>query len=130
MRITQDFGHASYVIRAYDEATVVVNETEFHQSLVVMPERLKSDWQPRDVEELGVKHLEPILALRPELVILGTGATLRFPDPQVRRFFAQHGIGIEIMDTPAACRTYNILMSEGRNVAGALIIELQTQRQD
>lgn len=127
MRITQDFGHATYVIRAYDAGMVVVNQTDFHQSLVVMPDHLEPDWQPKDIEELTVEHLEPIVALRPELVILGTGATLRFPAPHVRGYFLQHGIGIEFMDTPAACRTYNILMSEGRSVACALIIESPTR---
>ena len=127
MRITQDFGHATYVIRGYDAGMVVVNETEFHQSLVVMPDRLEPDWQPNTIEELTVEQLEPIVALRPELVILGTGTTLRFPSPHVRGYFVQHGIGIEIMDTPAACRTYNILMSEGRSVACALIIEAPTK---
>lgn len=123
MRITQDFGDATYVIRAYDTGMVMVNETNFNQSLVVMPDHLEPNWQPKDLEELTVEHLEPIVALNPELVILGTGVRLRFPGPHVQAYFVQHGIGIEVMDTPAACRTYNILMSEGRNVACALIIE-------
>ena len=123
MRITQDFGDATYVIRAYDAGMVMVNETRFNQSLFVMPDHLEPDWQPMDLEELTVEHLEPIVALKPELVILGTGASLKFPDAHIQAYFLQLGIGIEVMDTPAACRTYNVLMSEGRNVACALIIE-------
>ncbi len=122
MHITQDFGDARYVIRGYEPGAVQVNDTRYTASLVVMPERLHTDWAPRHVEELSEPHLRLIAELEPELVILGTGARFRFPAPQVQAYFVRRGIGIEVMDTAAACRTYNVLMNEGRNVACALLL--------
>jgi uncharacterized protein len=122
MQISQELGAASYVIRAYDEGKVVVNNTEFKRSLVIMPESLHADWEPQTFEELNERHLEFISDLQPEIVIFGTGRRQRFPSPRMQAFFMGQGIGIEFMNTAAACRTYNILMSEGRNVVCALFI--------
>ena len=123
MNITQEFGDASYVIRGYQAGAVIVNETTYKHSLLVMPEHLNSDWEPQLLEDIAEKHLQQIVELGPEVVILGTGSHFQFPGGDVQRYFLQRGIGIEVMDTAAACRTYNILMSEGRNVACALLLE-------
>lgn len=122
MQISQEFGDASYVIKGYDEGKVVVNNTEFKHSLIIMPESLYTDWEPQSLDELNKAHLEFISELRPEIVIIGTGARQRFPNVQMQAFFMRQGIGIEFMNTAAACRTYNILMSEARNVACAVFM--------
>jgi uncharacterized protein len=122
MNITQEFGDARYVIRGYEPGAVQVNETRYTGSLVVMPEQLRTDWEPERVEDLSEHHLRLIADLHPEVVILGTGTRFRFPAPEVQAFFLRQGIGIEAMDTAAACRTYNVLMAEGRNVACALLL--------
>lgn len=122
MQITQDFGQASYIISAYEPGRIVVNQTVHTRSLVVMPERLIDDWTPQGFEELHEAHFEPLLALRPDILLLGTGGRQRFPDTAILRLFSREGIGLEIMDTAAACRTYDILMSEGRSVAAALLM--------
>jgi uncharacterized protein len=122
MNITQEFGNASYVIRGYQSSAVIVNETSFTRSLIVMPQSLHTDWEPQSLEDLKESHLEQVAALGPDLVLLGTGKRLQFPDRAVQKFFLQRNIGIEFMDTAAACRTYNILMAEGRNIACVLLL--------
>ena len=88
-----------------------------------MPDRIAEDWKVRSFKSLAQDNIEALAALNPELVLLGTGDVLRFPDPRLLVNLTRAGIGAEVMDTRAACRTYNILAEEGRNVAAALIIE-------
>lgn len=87
-----------------------------------MPDRITEDWKVQNIEALDRHNIEALAALEPELVLLGTGDVLRFPDPRLLVNLTHAGIGAEVMDTRAACRTYNILAEEGRNVAAALII--------
>jgi uncharacterized protein len=122
MQISQEFGDASYVIKAYEEGKVFVNNTEFKHSVIITPESLYANWEPQTLDELNRNHLEFISELRPEIVIFGTGSRQRFPNVRIRAFFMRQRIGNEFMDTAAACRTYNILMSEGRNVVCALFM--------
>ncbi len=100
---------------------VAVNGTRYMKSLLVAPERIE-DWAATDFASLGADHFTPLLALKPDLVLLGTGPTLRFPRPELTRALHTAGIGLEVMDNPAACRTYNILLAEGRNVVAALLL--------
>ena len=79
-------------------------------------------WRPASVQDLTAADLEPVLGLAPEVVLLGTGAHQQFPDSAILRILYEQRIGVEIMDTSAACRTYNVLVSEGRSVAAALIV--------
>jgi uncharacterized protein len=80
------------------------------------------EWDASSFETLTREHFEAFVALRPELVILGTGATLRFPHPKLTSVLAAHAIGFEAMDTKAACRTYNILVAESRQVVAAVLV--------
>lgn len=111
------------LIRRADPGRLTINETVYTASLVLSPRSLLEAWPPAHIDSLEAAHIKPILALEPELVLLGTGNTLVFPDTAVLRELIAAGIGYEIMDTAAACRTYNILMSEGRGVVAGLIIE-------
>ena len=106
----------------YGEGYVEVNRRRHEASLVVSGESLITDWPVASVEGLAADHMAAIVALKPEVVLLGTGAKLRFPSPALLAPLYKAGIGVEVMDTPAACRTYNILQGEGRNVLAALII--------
>lgn len=81
-----------------------------------------ADWPVDSVEQLGVDHLQAILDAPPEVLLIGTGTVQQFPDRAVWRHLRSQGLGVEIMDTAAACRTYNLIMAEGRDVAAALII--------
>ena len=107
---------------AYGQGYVAVNGVRYETSLIVMPDRITEDWKVLDLEALDQHDIEALVALKPELLLLGTGDVLRCPDPRLLANRTRAGIGAEVMDTRAACRTYNILAEEGRNVAAALII--------
>jgi uncharacterized protein len=100
---------------------VAVNGLRYESSLVVLPDRIEN-WPVQNFEALTPEAIGALTLLKPELLLLGTGDTLRFPDSRFLADLAVAGIGAEIMDTRAACRTYNILADEGRHVAAALII--------
>lgn len=106
----------------YGAGYVVVNQTRYEHSLIVLPDRIIEDWEVRTFEQLASEHFEFLLPLQPEIVLLGTGATLRFPSPSLTKALIASKIGVEVMDTNAACRTYNILTAEGRRVAAVLLI--------
>ncbi len=80
------------------------------------------DWPPRGVEELGIEHLATIFELAPEVVVLSTGATQKFPRAALRAEFATRRIGLEVMEVGAACRTYNVLVGEERKVVAAILL--------
>lgn len=99
-----------------------MNGVRYETSLVVTPERILENWSVTDAQSLATTDVAGLIALKPELVLLGTGKTLRFPHMSILGALAAAGIGMEVMDTQAACRTYNILTEEGRSVAAALIV--------
>lgn len=110
-------------ISRHDARGVWVNGQP-HTASVLVPWRGEVvAWAPSRFEELGAAHFEVIGTLKPELVIFGSGAKLRFPSPALWRSLVEARIGFEVMDLAAACRTYNVLASEGRNVLAALLIE-------
>jgi uncharacterized protein len=105
----------------YGAGYVVVNNVRHEKNLIVLPERLL-EWDVAGFEALGPQHFEYLADLTPEIVILGTGSSLRFPHPALSQSLNRAHIGLEVMDTHAACRTYNILMAEGRKVLAALLL--------
>jgi uncharacterized protein len=110
-------------VTAYDESGVEINGKRFSHSLLVLPEVPPVAWPPRSFEELNTDHFAQIDATSPDVVILGTGARQRFVHPKLIGALTSRRIGVECMDSQAACRTYNILMAEGRKVVLALIFE-------
>ena len=122
MRIQLETGGQANLIRTYAAGRITVNQDSYTRSLVVLPGRIIADWPPQTFAELAAAHLAALVPLGPELVILGTGQRQRFPRAELLAPLVEAGIGWEIMDTGAACRTYNILMGEGRNVAAALLM--------
>ena len=106
----------------YGEGYVSVNQVRYENSLIVLPDRLIENWGAANFDELSNAHFEFILRLEPEIVLLGTGKNLRFPKPSLTQALTHAQIGLEVMDTYATCRTYNILMAEGRKVAAALML--------
>jgi uncharacterized protein len=92
------------------------------RSVIVSAATLLEDWPVGDVDALSLAALDPALVLEPEILVLGTGARLRFPAGPLGAELAERGIGLEVMDTAAACRTYNILVHEERPVVAALIL--------
>ncbi len=122
MQLSLETGDGTHRVRAYDPGRITVGDRVFTRSLILSPDRIIPDWPPERFEDLAAPAVEPLLALDPEIVLLGTGARQRFPHPQVLAAVHARGIGIEIMDTPAACRTFNILSAEGRRVVAALLM--------
>ena len=110
------------IFSGYGPGYVVVNNKRYENNMITMPDKIIEDWHASTVEKLTEGHFELLIPYEPEIILLGTGATLRFPSPLVTKNLLESKIGIEVMDTNAACRTYNILMAEGRNVAAALLI--------
>jgi uncharacterized protein len=96
---------------------------KFSESFIVGSKGELQSWGVARFEDLSAEHFAAIAAMKPELVVFGSGAKLRFPKPQLMRALIEAGIGLETMDTPAACRTYNILAQEGRHVVAGLLIE-------
>lgn len=120
LHLTQAPG--SKLITGCGEGWVEVNEQRHVQSLIVLPGLLLTDWGATSFDLLQAGHFERLAELKPELVLLGTGATHRFVHPSLCRPLLEAGIGLECMTTAAACRTYNILLAEGRHVAAALLM--------
>jgi uncharacterized protein len=122
VKIERDEAQGRNTFTGYGEGYVEVNRARHSSSLVVSANRIVTDWPAASLESLAADHFAAIVELAPEIVLLGTGSTFRFPEPRLLAPLHQAGIGVEVMDTPAACRTYNILLGEGRNVVAALIV--------
>jgi uncharacterized protein len=101
---------------------VDINGARHTSSVIVTPQIILSPWPVTDVAALTFADFASLLEQKPALVVFGSGGTFRFPDVQILAAFSQARIGFEVMDTAAACRTYNVLQSEGRAVAAALIV--------
>ena len=109
-------------VRRADAHAVVVVDRAFTSSIILTRDTIIEDWPVTDVTAMAPAHVEPIVALAPDVVLLGTGARQRFPSQMVLAAFLQRGVGVEVMDNAAAARTWDILASEGRNVVAAFIL--------
>ena len=109
-------------VRGYAPGRLRVGELTHTSSVILTATAVIEHWRPASVQDLTAADLEPVLGLAPEVVLLGTGAHQQFPDSRILRILYEQRIGVEIMDTSAACRTFNVLVGEGRSVAAALIV--------
>jgi uncharacterized protein len=122
MKFTLDSRSDINLIRGYGTGEVRINELVQHAPCIVTAQQLVLDWSARTLATLSVTDLEPIFALQPEIVLLGSGPKQIFPEREIRQAFAARKVGLEVMDLGAACRTYNILVQEERRVAAALFL--------
>lgn len=146
MQVSRDIDLSNYRIHSYREGEVtvtvprhlhtvpgasadmavvddtVVRRQALRRSFVIMPDQLITDWPPQRYEELEKAHFDPLSDRGIEVLLLGTGEQLRWPPASLLAALMQAGVGVEVMDTGAACRTYNILMSDQRRVAAALLM--------
>lgn len=122
MHISIDAGTGHYHIKAYEAHFIQVNDQQLTHSLIISPTLLISPWTVSTVKALRAEDFTPLWALKPSIVLLGTGPTLYFPEISISQIFLERKIGLEVMDTPAACRTYTALSAEGRSVAAALLL--------
>lgn len=122
MKLHLDRAAGRYQFTGYGDGYVAVNGTRYERSLVVLPSRIVTDWAATTFDALESSHLDALTAFGVDVVLLGTGASLRFPRPELMRPLVAARVALEVMDVPAACRTYNILMAEERRVAAALLL--------
>ena len=147
MQVTLEVNPGSFAIHSYEPGQVTINlpagmtapadsddehdlfeigrsrHETLQNSLIISPTQLIRNWPPQSFEDLSRDHFEQLSDLEPEIVLFGSGDVLRWPDPSLLAPLIDIGIGVEIMDTGAACRTYNILMADGRNFAAALLVK-------
>jgi len=112
-----------HAVNACGQDHVVVDGRPVRRSLLLLPDHLDESWGPDTFNTLATEHLQSLLTLSCDVLLLGTGQRQHFPAMSLLRPIYEAGRSIEVMDTPAACRTYNILVAEGRHVAAALIVE-------
>ncbi|WP_296810995.1 Mth938-like domain-containing protein [Thiocapsa sp.] len=123
MRFSEADSSSGQLIDAYGKEGIRIGGRRFTRGLIVTPNRVEEGWGPADPADLTVEHLDALIAIEPgiQVIVLGTGETQVFPDPALYFAVIGRGVGFEVMDTGAACRTYNILMSEGRRVVAGLL---------
>ncbi len=121
MKIQLEAGAGRNIIRSYAPGQITVNQDRLTGSIIVTPQQLVTDWRPQSFTDLTAADFDILVTMDAEVVLLGTGNRLQFPAPSLTRALTLAQLGLEVMDTGAACRTYNILMSEGRRVAAALL---------
>jgi uncharacterized protein len=121
MRFAESDDSGGYLVSAYGPEGIGVGARLYTGGLILTPGKIVAGWGPDRADAFDPGHFQSLIDLDPELIVLGTGRTQVFPDPAVYAAVLARGIGLEVMDTGAACRTYNILMSEGRRVAAGLL---------
>lgn len=109
-------------VRAFHGDSVTIGSETYTHSILFSPEGPVTPWSASDVDSLGEEHIAQLMEGKPEVVILGSGDRLKFPPPRLIARFHGNQIGFEVMANDAACRTYNVLASEGRDVRAALIL--------
>ena len=122
MRFTQHTPGGLNLIRTYGKDFGTGGEEEIRASCIVGATEFIRGWPPRDVASLKLEHLAPLFDRQPEVVVLSTGERQQFPPAALRAEFASRRIGIEVMEVGAACRTYNVLVSEERKVLAAILL--------
>ena len=122
MKLQLDKSDGLNTFTAYGEGYVSINGIRHQTNVIVLPDRLQAEWTLASFETLAIADFERLADLDAEIILLGTGQQLRFPAPQLLRPLIEAQKGLEVMDLPAACRTYNVLAGEGRKVAACLLL--------
>lgn len=125
MRFSEADDSSGHLIDAYGPEGILIGGRRFTRGLILTPARLQEGWGPANAADLTVEHIEALLRIDPDVavqvVVLGTGARQIFPDAELYYAVVGRGVGFEVMDTGAACRTFNILVTEGRRVVAGLL---------
>lgn len=122
MQLTLENPDHTYFLRGADGQVALVNERRLEASFVLSPDTLIEGWAVQDVRSLSLDDLAPLLALDPELIVLGAGATQAFPPPATLAACLSRGVGLETMTNAAAARTFNVLAGEGRRVVAGFVL--------
>ncbi len=121
MQVTRELA-GTLTIQSVSTSTIIVDGKPYSQTIALTPEEVLDDWQAKPVADLTDNDFEGLLGLSPEIILLGTGDHNVFPPRDLMFAFARRGIGLECMDTAAAARTFNVLASEGRQIAAVLYL--------
>ncbi len=122
MPLAEDIVTSRHRITSYSDQTVSINETVYQQSLILTADSMHSPWPVSSISDLDADSLAPIFESEPAVVLLGTGPRQQFPEARIFGLFGERGIGLEVMDNGALCRTFNILVAEDRAVTAAIIL--------
>ena len=122
MKLSEDYTAGTYVIQSYTDDSIVVNDKALRHSFLISNTSLNTDWGVDHIEQITHTHWRDIIEQQPEVILIGTGASLIFPHPASYAPAIDQVIGVEFMDTRAACRTYNILLSEDRFIIAGIIL--------
>jgi uncharacterized protein len=122
MQFTRDQAPGANVVTYIGSAGIRIGEMPITSSVILSAAEVIADWPVHTIQSLDMEALAPALALGPDILILGTGDEIRFPHSALYAGLASRGIGLEVMDTSAACRTYNVLVADHRAVVAALIL--------
>ncbi len=120
MEFSLDPGDSQFKIQSYSHGHVYIAGRRYACPLLVMPQQLIAPWGPPNIEDLNASYFQDILVLSPQVVLLGTGEKQLFLDSSLFASLTEHHIGVELMSSAAACRSYTLLMAEGRQVAAIL----------
>ena len=123
MKLQSDPHSGANTITGYGDGYVEINKTPYSHAVLLSSDGEIQEWPVQSFDELSAADFSQMAALKPELIIIGTGKRQRFPKPELLKTLIEAKIGFEVMDSQAACRTYNILVGEGRQVLLALIVE-------
>lgn len=123
MKLQSDPHSGANTITGYGDGYVEINKIPYAHAVVLSSDGAISEWSAQSFDDLEAHHFSQLVDLKPELILIGTGKRQRFPKPELLKALISAKIGFEIMDSQAACRTYNILVGEGRQVLLALIVE-------
>ena len=119
--LSQDLPGDHYFVRSIGEDGIRIGDAHYRSALILSADVLRDDWPPRTVDTITDEHLQNLLDLEPEVVLLGTGARQHFLHPERLAAFYRLGVGVEVMTTEAACRTFNVLVMDGRKVVAGLL---------
>jgi uncharacterized protein len=123
LKLQSDPHSGANTITGYGDGYVEINQTPYAHAVLLSSDGAISAWPAQSFDSLEASHFTQMVELKPELILIGTGSKQRFPKPELLKSLILAKIGFEIMDSQAACRTYNILVGEGRQVLLALIVE-------
>ena len=122
MKLQLNTSHTQKIFTAHGKGFVIVSGERFEHPVVVTPEQVLTDWQPKSFDLIDESHFAYFMSIKPEVLLIGTGMQQRFLHPRLYQALSVAGVGVEFMDTGAACRTYNILMAEDRKVVAAILL--------
>lgn len=123
MKFTEHRDSNVFAVKSYQPGLVKVNNLEFNQSCFITQKSYNDKWMCSNIKALNAELIDELLAEKPEVIILGTGESQEFPEPKLFAYCASQGVGLEVMANDAACRTYNVLTTEDRDIVLALIMD-------